>query len=557
MLFQYRLEIGVRAMQKFNNIVCLSLISIFLASCSTGFKVVDRATEGLVGSDRNLIDKEPNVILETKPNRLVDGKEFVSNQVQQIQKDVALGPVLSISAEKAEEIKKNERREINKEEKNSYIAVSDDAEPLFPVSFNFENVNIRDVARMFAEITGNNILMGDEVEGLVSAKLINVPWDKALDSVLTIKTLAKHIDKKAKIIRIHKQDVINAQESFERQRIADLQKTREAERSVKDIYTEIFRLYYINAATVKAEIESVLSGGGSDGDSGGDSQGGGSSGGNVRITVDERLNSIIVQATKSEIELIARLIKEVDVPTQQVLIEAFIVEAEESFTLQLGNKFGMIAGNIGSVGGYDIGAGGIAGTASDSSKPLVMGDGSGDVSATSWANPLAGIGFLLNSTSSSLKFELRAAELRGITKVISNPRVFALDKEEANIIQGEEIPYKDDEGAISFKEAGVKLSVTPTIVGDGSIVLDVKIEKKTANSSLPNPPINTREIKTKLLVKDGTIAVIGGVFSHETSDSNNKVPFASKLPFVGKFFRHEKDTDTRKELLVFLAPRII
>ena len=145
--------------------------------------------------------------------------------------------------------------------------------------------------------------------------------------------------------------------------------------------------------------------------------------------------------------------------------------------------------------------------------------------------------------------------------MISNPRVFTLDGEEAVIIQGEEIPYRTEAAGggtdIQFKEAGVKLTVTPTIVGDGNIILSVKVEKKTAKNDEANPPITTREITTKLLIRDDTIVVIGGVFTQETTDSENKVPFFSDLPFVGKLFRYEKAADVRKELLVFLAPRII
>ena len=545
-------------MQKLNNLLVLSLLSLFLASCATGFKVIDRATSNMLGdADENLIEYEPNKIFQTEPGRLVDSEEFITQQVARIEKDVALGPKLFIDPEKADQIKKNERREINKQEKKNFLAVSEKGESLFPVSINFENVSIKDVAKMFAEITGKNILMGEEVEGIVSAKLTNVPWDKALDSVLTIKNLAKHVDVKANIIRIHKQDVITSQENFERERIAGMQQTQDAQRAVEAIYTEIFRLYYTNAKNIKSEIESVLGGGESGGDSGGESQGGGSSSGGVRITVDERLNSIIVQATKSEIELIARLIKEIDVATQQVLIEAFIVEASESFSVEMGNKFGMFAEKLGNYGDHRLWSGGIAGTDFSTDKGMVLGGGMADVSSTGFAGPLGGIGFVLDTTTSALKFELSASESKGVTKVISNPRVFVLDGEEANIVQGTEVPYKDDEGKISFKQAGVTLTVTPTIVGDGSIVLKVLIQKKTVENSAENPPMNSREIKTTLLIKDGTIAVIGGVFSHETNDLNDKVPFASKLPFFGKFFRHEKDSDTRKELLVFLAPRII
>jgi len=400
--------------------------------------------------------------------------------------------------------------------------------------------------------------VGDEVDGRITAKLVNVPWDKALDSMLKIKKLAKHVDEKANIIRIHKQDVLVAQEEFDRKRIEDLQKTRDAQRAIEPIYTEIFRLYYTNAKEVKGEIESVMGVGGSD--EGGE---GSASNKKVDITIDDRLNSLIIQATKSELDLIARLIKEVDVRTKQILIEAFIVEATDDFSKELGAKFGIDATNLGNLDGdrYSVKTAGVSGSQAETAGTLTLGDTTGLISNNGVAGALGGIGFILGTSSSNLKIELSASEKDGITKVLSNPRVFTLDNEEAVIIQGEEIPYKTEaEGGgtdIEFKEAGVKLTVTPSIVGDGNIILKVKVEKKTAKNDEANPPITTREITTKLLIKDGTIVVIGGVFTQETIDTTNKVPFFGDLPLIGNLFRYKKDSDVRKELLVFLAPRVI
>jgi type IV pilus assembly protein PilQ len=275
---------------------------------------------------------------------------------------------------------------------------------------------------------------------------------------------------------------------------------------------------------------------------------------------------LIIKATKAELDLISRLIREVDVRTKQILIEAFIVEATDDFGKELGAKFGLSDPNItnltgGNVDQYSVEMGGVAGAQPETVGELTLGDTTGLIASNAVSGALGGIGFILGTSASNLKLELSASEKDGVTKVLSNPRVFTLDGEEAVIIQGEEIPYKTEaEGGgtdIQFKEAGVKLTVTPTIVGDGNIILSVKVEKKTAKSDEANPPITTREITTKLLIRDDTIVVIGGVFTQETIDATNKVPFFGDLPFVGKFFRYEKGTDVRKELLVFLAPRII
>ena len=517
-------------MKKLNSIFFVSLLVALLSSCTTVEKV--------------------------KKESLLDPQKFISERKGSIDRTVALGPRIKVDLDLEKKIRNNERRQINKEERKNYINVSDVDDALFPVTINFENVSIQDMAVMFSEITGKNILVGDEVDGRVTAKLINVPWDRALDSILKIKKLAKHVDEKANIIRIHKQDVLVAQEEFDRKRIEDLQKTREAQRAIEPIYTDIFRLYYTKAQDVKSEIQSVMGTGSSD------ESGGSDSSKQVKITIDDRLNSLIIQATKSELDLISRLIKEVDVRTKQILIEAFIVEATDDFSKELGAKFGIDATDIGNLnGGRSFKGAGVAGSQAETAGALTLGDTTGLLSNNGVTGALGGIGFILNTSSAALKIELSASEKDGITKVLSNPRVFTLDNEEAVIIQGEEIPYKTEaEGGgtdIEFKEAGVKLTVTPSIIGDGNIILKVKVEKKTAKNDEANPPITTREITTKLLIRDNTIVVIGGVFTQETVDTTNKVPFFGDIPILGKLFQYKKDSDVRKELLVFLAPRVI
>ena len=524
-------------MKKQNNLLIYGSLLIFLSSCSNMFP----------GADKTFVEIDKGALLEPE--------SFVAEKYDEINRTVAMGPQINVDIERDIEIQNNERREINKEERKNYIDVSNEQGNIFPITVNFENVSIQDMAVMFSEITGKSILIGDEVEGKVTAKLADVPWDKALDSILKIKQLAKHVDEEANIIRIHKQDILVAQEEFDVQRIADLQKLRDAERAMEPIYTEIFRLYYTKASDVKSEIESVMGASSEDGEAESESSS------KVHITIDSRLNSMIVKATKSELDLISRLIKEVDVRTKQILIEAFIVEATDTFSKELGAKFGLDATNLGKLDDYDITSAGVAGSQAETAGALTLGDTTGLVSNTGVAGAVGGIGFILGTSSSNLKLELSASEKDGVTKVLSNPRIFTLDGEEAVIIQGEEIPYKTEaEGGgtdIEFKEAGVKLTVTPTIVGDGNIILEVKVEKKTAKTDDANPPITSREITTKLLIKDNTIVVIGGVFTQETVESTNKVPFFGDLPILGKAFKFNKGTDIRKELLVFLAPRVI
>ncbi len=509
-------------MTKVSKVFFVGFFMVLLASCST--------------------------IKKIEKNSLLDAEKFVKEKSEVIDKSVAMGPKIATNFELEDKIRDNERRQVDKKERKNYINVSNTSSDVFPISINFENVSIQDMASMFSEIIGVNILVGDEVDGKVSAKLVNVPWDKALDSVLKTKKFAKHVDEKSNIIRIHKQDVLVAQEEFDRKRIEDMQKTIDAQRTIEPIYTEIFRLYYTDAADVKSDIESIM---GSSDSGEGDS----SASNKVQVTIDERLNSLIIQATKSELDLVAKIIKELDVRTKQVLIEAFIVEATDDYSKELGAKFGV------DVDHSELDFAGVAGSQAETQGTLTLGDTTGLLANNPVGGALGGIGFILNTSSSALKLELSASEKDGVTRVISNPRVFTLDNQEAVIIQGEEIPYEtpaDGGGTdVEFKEAGVKLTVTPSIVGDGNIILHVKVEKKTAKNSDANPPIITREITTKLLIKDGTIVVIGGVFTQETVESTNKVPFFGDLPILGKAFKFNKGTDIRKELLVFLAPRVI
>lgn len=478
----------------------------------------------------------------TKPeseqgNELIKPERFAVHRVAGIDRTVSLGPKVAVNLERDNAVKRNERRQINKEEKKNYINLDDSETDVFPITINFENIGVQDMAIMFSEITGRNILVGDEVDGKVTAKINNVNWDRALDAILKTKKLAKTIDHKANIIRIHKQDVLVAQEEFDRKRIEDMQKTIEAQRSIEPIYTEIFKLYYTDSKLIKAEIEAVLG-------SGGEGEASESSN-NFKITIDERLNSLIIQATKSELDLVARLIKEIDIRTKQVLIEAFIVEADDTYSMKLGNKFGVVsANNLGNLDGNHYG---VTGT----------GSGGGLV-----ADAAGSAQFLLSTSSSVLKVELSADEQNGVTKIISNPKVFTLDNQEAIIKQVVQIPYKvvqEGEVTYEFKEAGLILTVTPSIVGDGNVILSVMVEKSSPRdiAGTDSKSIDTSEINTKLLVQDNTVVVIGGVYTQDLKDTSSQVPLLGEIPILGNLFKVDSSSDARKELLIFLAPRII
>ena len=502
-------------MKLFSNKLLLTSMVVFLSSCAP--------SSSNVGLDKNSL--------------LIEPESFIADMQEKVILTSEAGPVLADIYEIPSEIKRNQ---IYKEEKTNYIDVGDasNENSVFPITINFENIKIKDMAIMFSEITGRNILLGDEVDGLVSAKLVNVPWDKALDSILQIKKLAKYVDEKANIIRIHSQEVLLAQEEFDLKRLSDQKKIRDAERSAESLYTEIFKLYYTEASTVSTEILSVING-----SSGGE---GDAAVSGIEITIDERLNYLIVKATKSELDFISKIISEVDVRTKQILIEAFIVEASEDLGKALGATFGVTAPDANLLGFRD----------NTSTNDL-------DITG-SFANTgsIAGntLGLILGTTTKNLSLALAASETKGITKILSNPRVFTLDGQAAEIKQIDQVPYTvvaDGVASIELKDAGISLSVTPVIVGDGNIILTVSVEKSTVDTTVANPPIATRTITTKLLIQDQTIVVIGGVFTQSSKDSQSKTPILGDLPIIGNLFKKDDTTDVRKELLVFLAPRII
>ena len=472
-------------------------------------------------------------------------EDFIVEKQKKVEHKASLGPKLNYP--KPKQPKRQTRKRINKEDRESYIDVAAEDKNLFKVNLHFENVKIRDAMFMLSEVTGKNVLVGDEVEGVISARLIDVPWNKALDSILKTKGLAKHIDHTANIIRIHKQNVLLEQESYDRKRIEDMQKAMAAKRAVAPLYTELFRLHYTDTKTIKAEIEGVL---------GADA---------LDITMDERINSLIIKGTEKELDLVARLIDEIDVRTKQILIEAFIVEANDDFAKELGSRLGYdntsVFDNSLQIDDFSTGVAGVAGSQASTAGALTLGDAVGTVSNLPAAVTYGGIGVLLKSSAASLKVELTAMESEGKTNILSNPHIFTLNNEEAVVIQGREIGYSGTaEGGgttTEFKEVGIQLKVTPSIVGDGNVILSVEVEKSSADLTITPPPITKQELATKLLVKDKSVAVIGGVFTKESTDAEKKVPFFGDIPGVGRLFRYDKDSEVRKELLIFLAPRVI
>lgn len=483
-----------------------------------------------------------------EPKTLLDQKQFIKESAKRMEETSKYGP-------KIMEIEESGVRDatstfITKEEARNYVKLEDDGN-VFPIDINVEDVDIRTFTQMLSRITGINFLVSDEVSGNVTAQLHDVPWPSVLDSVLNLKSLAKHVDNSANIIRIHSQDAIVKLEEFERKRREDMQKTIVLDRATEPFYTEVFRLFYSKPDKIKAVLTEVL-GIGTTPTAG--------AGPVTQITIDSRMNQLIVKARKEDMDIAKKLIAKLDTRIKQVFIEAFIVEATDDFSKALGTRFG---GNFEQGLGYQSKTFNIRSTGLAGAAATAVSAGTTDATfsnlaaegATSGIGLLGGVGDAVD-----LKFELSALESKGLSKVISNPRIFTLDNQEAVIFQGTEVPYSTtsaDGTKIEFKDAGLKLAVTPSVVGDGNLMLAIAVNKDTVDLTKALPPITKSSITTNLVTRDGSIVVIGGIYTQTKSDDIGKVPGLGSIPIAGKLFRRDVNTHNKKELMIFISPKVI
>jgi len=405
------------------------------------------------------------------------------------------------------------------------------------LSLNFQDIDVRSVLQLIADFTDLNLVASDTVQGNITLRLQNVPWDQALALVLKTKGLDKR--QVGNVLLVAPADEIAARERQElesQRQIAELAPLRR----------EVVQVNYAKAADIARLFQSVTSNGASTEDRG-------------SIAVDDRTNNIIAYQTQERLDELRRIVAQLDIPVRQVMIEARIVEANVDYDKSLGvNWRGARVGDnnfvIGGAGGDRVGAGTDPATALGTFVDL------GATGATTGI----GIGFITNNTI--LDLQLSAMEKTGNGEVVSQPKVVTSDKETAKILKGSEVPYQEasSSGATStsFKEAALSLEVTPQITPDNRIIMEVKVNKdepdfSQASSTGGVPSIRKNEVNAKVLVTDGETIVIGGVFSNTQSKSVDKVPFLGDLPFVGRLFRRDLVQDRKSELLIFITPRIM
>ena len=479
---------------------------------------------------------------------LIKSNDITKAGKSEISKTLDMGP----KPVEGDTRKLGKRKKISSEAQRNYLIISDDF-PLLKqrVTLKFKNLDFKETMQLMGKIGEINVLVGDEVAGVISAELIDVPWDKAFQALLDMKNYASDVDVSSNLIRVHSPETLTSQETYKSERAQAVKKKVELEDSVEPIFSEIFRLYYISPAQAKATIEELFT-----------QQSGDSSFTPIQITEEATTRSIIVRGKEKDLDVVDKVIKEIDIRTKQVLIEAFIVEANSDFERALGTRLGGYYQKFGKV------AGGVAGASTGSAAGASLDEAAGLGSATdSIANfpvtgATSGIGLLRKTTTGVLKAEITALESMGMGKTISNPKVFTLDNQLATVTQGEEIPYQttsDGTTSTSFKEAALKLEVTPSIIGDGNVLLTIKVNNDTPNRAAASdePPINKMEIVTKLLVADGDIVVIGGIKKNVQSNSKNQTPGIGNMPVIGNLFKGKANSDNLDELLVFIAPRIL
>lgn len=424
------------------------------------------------------------------------------------------------------------------------------------LSLNFQNVEVRAVLQVIADFTGLNIITSDTVTGNLTLRLRDVPWDQALDIILQSKGL--DMRKTGNVVWIAPRDELATREklALETQaQIAELEPTR----------TETFQLNYQRgeafAKILTDEKQRILSKRGS-------------------AVIDPRTNTIFVQDTPARLEEVRKLIRKVDVPVRQVMIESRIVEALDTFSRNLGVRFGTTDLSLaaGGIPGQRISgtstrvltAGGLQGAGFQTGQvadqvPFIPDSLNVNLPAATINGAQPGFFSLLLFNSSATRFlnlELSALQADGRGKIISSPRVITADQVEATIEQGTEIPYQQATSsgatAVQFKKATLSLRVKPQVTPDDNVIMNLNVHKDSVGQqTLSGPSIDTKQVTTEVLVENGGTVVIGGIYIQDERTTVNKIPVLGDLPYLGFLFKNTTKFDNRNELLIFVTPRIL
>lgn len=410
------------------------------------------------------------------------------------------------------------------------------------LSLNFQDIEVRSVLQLLADFTELNIVVSDNVDGKLTLRLKNVPWDQALDIILKSKNLGKR--QSGNVVMVAPAEEIAQRERIELE--AEQQKVE-----LSPLRTEFFQVNYADAM----EFGSLLK-----------SEGGGVLSERGSITIDERTNTLLISDTAEKLDQVRSLISRLDIPVRQVLIESRIVVATDDFNKELGFRMGVNRDTTNDDGEGFILSGNNQGITNLGNNDA-LGSERFNVNLPA-ANVAGSLGVALAKLpfGTLLELELSAMQAEGTGEVISSPRIITANQHEAYIEQGVEIPYLEasSSGAtsVSFRKAVLALKVTPHITPDDRIIMDLTVNKDTVgeifgDGSLQIPSIDTREVNTQVLVDNGETVVLGGIYEQEILDQTTKVPFFGDLPFIGRLFKRTVQDDNKSELLVFVTPKIV
>jgi type IV pilus assembly protein PilQ len=427
------------------------------------------------------------------------------------------------------------------------------------LSLNFQNISVRAVLQLLADASGLNIVVSDSVKGNVTLRLHDVPWDQALHVILQIEGLGE--ERQGNVMLVAPQAELAAREK------AELEARHQVQR-LEPLRSEFIQINYAKAANlatlIKAQGHSLLSKRGT-------------------VSVDPRTNTLLVQDTPHRLAQIVRLVHRLDIPVRQVLIEARIVLVQNDFQRQLGAQLGFTDVNANGNNGI------VTTTGTSAGEDTIVSSALGNIQATGnyapvtlptgsnaperynvnlpVSNPAGSIAFGILSGNSLIDLELSAAQAENKGKIISSPRVITANQQQAEIMQGVEIPYQQSASSgatsISFKKAVLELKVTPQITPDNRIILSLDVKDQAvgqevvASGGVEVPAIDTREVMTQVLVNNGQTVVLGGILTTNNTDQINKVPLLGDIPIIGRLFKNTDHTNDKDELLIFVTPKIV
>jgi len=428
----------------------------------------------------------------------------------------------------------------------------------YPISLNVNKIPIRKFFHLLEKMTEINFVIGDEVvenAGTLSMRVKDVNWLEVFNMVLREKGLIHDVNASGNVITVHTHEqAIEQSKAYK----AALESKIDVVNSLSALETKttaIFKLNYTKPDVLAKQLRDVISTLEAGGDGSGVEQ-------RATFVIDSRTNSLIVQASPSDVEWIKTTIDNLDQPTKQVMVEVFIVEASDGFEEKLGSSISLFRGPTDSHLLGEATFTGSGGTPPTAPGGITTASSGGTLASNIISGATGGIVGLFAGNTGDLRLELQAMEKERLVTIVSNPKLFIIDNETATITDGTDIPYQLAAQAGStpttqFVTAALQLEVTPSIIPDGNVYMDIKINKDSPGTGSNPPPISKKMLTTKLLIEDGGVAMIGGIIKGTKTTADSGVPFFKDLPGIGHLFKSRENKDSKDHLYIFIAPTVL